>query len=149
MLGSIFLNGQSSRLLPDLAEFDPLISYRIVQEWTQTGTETDQSSTAEKVESPGRVEAVLVFRRSQYSIIAYFSAPLYHVHPATSRWYKAPGEQRFADKSCPGVICTFWSERGITFSTFLLYLVDILLLCTDLTVAFTRVSLRVRKGAVA
>jgi hypothetical protein len=95
--------------LAALAEFDLMIPYLVVQEWIQTELKqikVQQPKKSSQV-TQTRTSAVLVSLRSLYYVVAYFSAPLYHVHPATSRWYKAPSEQRSPIYSRPGVICAY------------------------------------------
>ena len=110
MLGSVFLNGQSSRPLPDLAEFDVgiLIPYRTVQKWAQTGAETDQSSAAERVESPKRVEAQSLSFAAHHVRSSHTSA-----HRSTT-FIQLPRDgtklrtsSGLPINSCPGVICAF------------------------------------------
>ena len=153
MLGSVFLNGQSSRPLPDLAEFDVgiLIPYRTVQKWAQTGAETDQSSKAERVESPKRVEAQSLSFAAHHVRSSHTSA-----HRSTT-FIQLPRDgtklrtsSGLPMNSCPGVICAFWSERNtINLSGLSSIWFAFRFRVRDLTVALARLSYHVRRGTVA
>lgn len=76
--------------------------------------------------SPKRVKALsLSLAARDNSMIPYFSSPLYHVHPITSRWYKAPGELRFAHMLAPRCNMRLLVREGrpTPYQPFILFLV--------------------------
>lgn len=106
-----------------------MIPYRIFQKWTQTGAETYQSSTAARVESPKRVEALPLSLAAHDFRSSHTSAH----RPTTLTQLPRDGTNLRVSSglpinSRPSVICAFWSEEdaAIPFSTFLLCLVGLL-----------------------
>ncbi|KAI0286429.1 hypothetical protein BC826DRAFT_972607 [Russula brevipes] len=85
------------------AGFDILISYPGVENGHRTFLKQIEVSVARAVETPKRARAIsflfLLYTARAYAPVGHHILLLTvpHVrHPTTSRWYKAPGEQRFA-----------------------------------------------------